>query len=224
MSTILFLHGAIGTSKQLSKISSRFENSLSFDFPGHGNTKQPNEFSIELFAQAVIEFLDKNELKKVVVFGYSMGGYVGLYLAKHFPNRIEKIICHGTKLIWDEENALKETKLLDPQKIEEKVPQFASHLETIHGENWAQVLLKTAAMLQKMGTNPPLHLQDFQLITCPVLISLGDKDTTANLEESVKCYTLLQKGSFSVLPNTSHPLEKTDCNRLVEIASDFFED
>jgi hypothetical protein len=30
--------------------------------------------------------------------------------------------------------------------------------------------------------------------------------------------------NFSVLPNTPHPLEKTDYNRLVEIAATFFED
>jgi pimeloyl-ACP methyl ester carboxylesterase len=64
MSTLLFLHGAIGSSNQLSKIFNRFENSLTFNFPGHGKTKLPAEFSIELFSQAVIDFLDKKELKK----------------------------------------------------------------------------------------------------------------------------------------------------------------
>ena len=224
MSTILFLHGAIGSSNQLSKIYSRFENSITFNFPGHGNTKLPTEFSIELFSKAVIDFLDKNELKKVSIFGYSMGGYVGLYLAKNFPNRIEKVFCHGTKLLWDEESAWKETKLLDPKLIEEKVPQFASHLETIHGENWPLVLMKTASMLQEMGKNPLLDAKDFQTIHCPVLISLGDQDKTANLKDSVACLPFFQKVNFSVLPNTPHPLEKTDCNRLVEIAATFFED
>jgi hypothetical protein len=73
--------------------------------------------------------------------------------------------------------------LLNPKLIEEKVPQFASHLETIHGENWPEVLMKTASMLQEMGKNPPLDDKDFQTITCPVLISLGDQDKTANLKE-----------------------------------------
>ena len=66
--------------------------------------------------------------------------------------------------------------------------------------------------------------KDFQQINCPVLISLGDKDATANLEDSARCFGLMQQASFSVLPNTPHPLEKTDCNRLVEIAATFFED
>lgn len=224
MSKILFLHGAIGSSSQLSKVYSRFENALTFDFPGHGKQKLPTEFSIELFSKAVIDFIDKNEIKKVSIFGYSMGGYVGLYLAKNFPNRIEKVFCHGTKLIWNEESALKETRLLDPKLIEEKVPQFATHLETIHGEHWPLVLIKTASMLQEMGKNPPLNERDFQAITCPVLISLGDQDKTANLKDSVDCLPYFQKVNFSVLPNTPHPLEKTDCNRLVEIAANFFED
>ena len=224
MSTILFLHGAIGSSNQLSKIYNRFENSITFNFPGHGNTKIPTEFSIELFSKAVIDLLDKNQLKKVSIFGYSMGGYVGLYLAVNYSNRIEKVFCHGTKLLWNEESAWREMKLLDPKLIEEKVPQFASHLETIHGDNWPLVLTKTTSMLQEMGKNPPLDVKDFQTITCPILISLGDQDKTANLEDSVVCLSFFQKVSFSVLPNTPHPLEKTDCNRLVEIAATFFED
>ena len=187
MSTILFLHGAIGSSNQLSKIYNRFENSITFNFPGHGNTKIPTEFSIELFSKAVIDLLDKNQLKKVSIFGYSMGGYVGLYLAVNFPNRIEKVFCHGTKLLWNEESAWREMKLLDPKLIEEKVPQFASHLDTIHGDNWPLVLTKTTSMLQEMGKNPPLDVKDFQTITCPILISLGDQDKTANLEDSVVC-------------------------------------
>ncbi len=224
MSTILFLHGAIGSSNQLSKIYNRFENSITFNFPGHGNTKIPTEFSIELFSKAVIDLLDKNELKKVSIFGYSMGGYVGLYLAVNYSNRIEKVFCHGTKLLWNEESAWREMKLLDPKLIEEKAPQFASHLDTIHGDNWPLVLTKTTSMLQEMGKNPPLDVKDFQTITCPILISLGDQDKTANLEDSVVCLSFFQKVSFSVLPNTPHPLEKTDCNRLVEIAATFFED
>jgi pimeloyl-ACP methyl ester carboxylesterase len=224
MSTILFLHGAIGSSNQLSKIYNRFENSITFNFPGHGNTKIPTEFSIELFSKAVIDLLDKNQLKKVSIFGYSMGGYVGLYLAVNYSNRIEKVFCHGTKLLWNEESAWREMKLLDPKLIEEKAPQFASHLETIHGDNWPLVLTKTTSMLQEMGKNPPLDVKDFQTITCPILISLGDQDKTANLEDSVVCLSFFQKVSFSVLPNTPHPLEKTDCNRLVEIAATFFED
>lgn len=187
MSTILFLHGAIGSSNQLSKIYNRFENSITFNFPGHGNTKIPTEFSIELFSKAVIDLLDKNELKKVSIFGYSMGGYVGLYLAVNYSNRIEKVFCHGTKLLWNEESAWREMKLLDPKLIEEKAPQFASHLDTIHGDNWPLVLTKTTSMLQEMGKNPPLDVKDFQTITCPILISLGDQDKTANLEDSVVC-------------------------------------
>jgi len=223
MSTLLFLHGAIGTSKQLTKIASSFESSLTFDFPGHGKTDLPAAFSIPFFASAVIDFLDKNEIKKVSIFGYSMGGYVGLYLAKNFPQRIEKVFCHGTKLLWSLESAQKETKLLNPQVIQEKVPQFAIHLETLHGKKWQHVLLKTASMLNEMGSNPPLNEQDFQQISCPIMISLGDRDTTANLEDSAKCYCFFPKASFSVLPNTPHPLEKTDIKRLTEIAHDFFE-
>ncbi|CAF3356859.1 unnamed protein product, partial [Rotaria sp. Silwood2] len=40
----------------------------------------PDKFSIELFADDVVTYLEKNNLENIDVFGYSMGGYVAFSL------------------------------------------------------------------------------------------------------------------------------------------------
>src|SRR5882724_555238 len=102
MNRLLLLHGAIGCSSQLIPFQKEFEKSnrqvLVFDFPGHGGKKfSEGDFSIKCFAESVLEFLDEKKISQTDIFGYSMGGYVALYLARHFSNRIGKVMKLGTK-------------------------------------------------------------------------------------------------------------------------------
>ena len=128
MQQILLLHGAIGAADQFSLLQEELADSFtvhSLNFRGHGSSPfVAASFSIELFASEVIGFLDKQEIKSINIVGYSMGGYIAMYLATHHPERINKIITLATKFRWDETIALHETKMLNAGKIEEKLPDF----------------------------------------------------------------------------------------------------
>jgi pimeloyl-ACP methyl ester carboxylesterase len=81
-----------------------------------------------------------------------MGGYVAIYLARYYPESVNKIITLATKFIWNETIAAKEIKMLNADKIEEELPDFAVALHKRHApDNWKTVLEKTAAMLIEMG-------------------------------------------------------------------------
>src|SRR5215471_9983118 len=111
METIILLHGAIGAKDQLQPLANELKNDLhvhAINFSGHGGNPFPSEaFSIELFAQDVLNYIGQQEVESPVVFGYSMGGYVGMYLAKHFPGKISGLITLATKFYWDEAIASK---------------------------------------------------------------------------------------------------------------------
>ncbi|HSI90803.1 MAG TPA: alpha/beta fold hydrolase, partial [Adhaeribacter sp.] len=191
---------------------------------GHGSealTDKP--FRIEEFAEQVLAFLHERNLEKVSVFGYSMGGYLALYLACRHPEKINRIFTLATKFDWTEECAAKEVKMLDPDKIEAKVPAFASELSDRHGAPyWKNVLHKTAAMMQELGRKPILSPADLSRIEVPVLISVGDRDVMVSLEETANAYKQLQNAALLVLPQTAHPLEKVEVGRLVFECRRFF--
>ena len=44
-----------------------------------------------------IELLQQNNMEQANIFGYSMGGYVGMYLAKHHPGKNNRLITLATK-------------------------------------------------------------------------------------------------------------------------------
>jgi len=226
MQKLLLLHGALGSAQSLQSVAALLQNDFelhTLTFEGHGGSAIPkSDFTMAFFADEVIAYLEKNNIDKTSVFGYSMGGYVGLYLAKHFPEKVEKLFTLATKLNWTVEGSVKETSMLNPTVIKEKVPKYAASLEQLHGSNWENLMQKTAAMMVNLGKNPPLAVTDFQQITTPVLLSVGDKDVMVSIEETVNAYRNLLSGQLLVMPNTIHPIEKVNAPELAHQIKRFF--
>lgn len=222
---ILLLHGALGSAASLNPLKEVLQKDFdvfTYTFQGHGGTEIPSEdFTISNFANEVLVFLEENSLDKIIIFGYSMGGYVGLYLAKYFPEKVEKLYTLATKLDWTIEGSIKEAAMLNPIKIKEKVPKYALALEQLHGSNWEILMEKTALMMLNLGKNPAINESDFEKIAVPVLITVGDKDTMVSIEESVFAFRKIPNCMFCVMPNTIHPIEKVDVNQAVHQIKNF---
>ncbi len=226
MQHILLLHGAIGAADQLVVLENKIADAFTvhcLNFSGHGDSPVADEeFSISLFASEVITYLDEKGIGSINIFGYSMGGYVAMYLAKHHPERVKKIITLATKFTWNESIAEQEIKMLNAAKIEEKLPDFVAALQKRHApNNWKTVLEKTATMLTAMGKNNPLNTIDFPSIQHPVLLMLGDRDKMVKLDETVEVYKLLPQAQLAVLPNTGHPIEMISAERLASEIKSF---
>ena len=225
MQDLLILHGAIGSKAQFLPLTKALKgkfNIHTLNFNGHGG-EPTGTFSIEQFAKEVLDYLDANGLAKISVFGYSMGGYVALYLEKMHPQRISGIFTLATKFLWTPEIAQREIKMLNAEKIAEKIPAFASELEKRHQPNdWKNVLQQTAAMMVSLGDSNPLELEDFKNIAIPVRLAIGDKDMMVTLEETIEIYRNLPNATFAVFPGTPHPIEKVNVQRLANEIELFF--
>jgi pimeloyl-ACP methyl ester carboxylesterase len=227
MKQILLLHGAIGSKNQFDALAKSLENQYeihSLNFSGHGGAAIKEAFSIEQFAAEILAFLDQNQIDQIDIFGYSMGGYVALYLAKTHPERIGRIFTLATKFEWTPEIARRETKMLNADKIAEKIPTFALELEKRHLPNdWKLVLKQTAQMMIGLGNHNPLSPDVFKTIENRTRIAIGDKDMMVTLEETIAVYRNLPNATFSVLANTQHPIEKVNVERLAYEIESFFD-
>lgn len=222
---LILLHGAIGAASQLEKLADQLKenfNIYTFDFEGHGkNVNSVRDFRIEYFAENLEDFIQQNQLQHTSIFGYSMGGYVALYLASQKPLLINKIITLATKFDWNPTSSIKESALLNPEKIEIKLPQFASSLEQRHLLNWKTILNKTAEMMLHLGNQPLLTSTVFSKINCPVKITVGDTDTMVSINESTNASTQIKNAELQIIQGFQHPIEKIDCEILAGITSDF---
>lgn len=216
---LLILHGAAGSKQRFDAIAASLKSNFDvfrMNFSGHGGETMPDDpFSIELFSKDVIQFLNSNEIRQINIFGYSMGGFVGLYLASHFPERVARVFTLGTKFNWNKETVKQQIRLLDPETIEEKLPEYAEELKLIHNPNdWREVIEKTVEMLNDMGKKNPLSDNDLTSLEIPVLIGMGDRDNLVIIEESVFSFRLLKKGQLLVIPDTPHPIHNVNVEVL----------
>jgi pimeloyl-ACP methyl ester carboxylesterase len=219
MQHLLLLHGAAGAKEQLAPLANVLNKEFTVhlvNFSGHGGRPMPvSRFSMELFAEDVFNYMQENNIGCADFFGYSMGGYVAMYLAKHHPEKINRIITLATKFYWDEATAAKEIKMLDAATIQQKVPAFAEQLRSRHLPNsWSDVLEKTIAMLTSLGKKNTLNSSDYLHINSRCLIVLGDRDKMVTLGETVAVYKQVPNAQLCVLPNTPHPIEQVNADLL----------
>jgi pimeloyl-ACP methyl ester carboxylesterase len=222
---LLLLHGALGSEvqlKPLQELLSKDFNVHTLNFEGHGGRTSDHEFDMERFADNVAEKLQTLEIANTHIFGYSMGGYVALTLAKKYPAMVESIVTLGTKFNWNLESAQQEVRMLNPEKIEEKVPAFAKRLHELHQPNdWKVVMQKTAAMMLTLANGKKLIDGDLQQIQHKVLIGIGSLDNMVTAEESENAATQLSNGNLKIIENVKHPIEKVDVNVLGTVIRDF---
>lgn len=219
MQHLLLLHGAVGAKQQLEPLANTLNDTFTvhlLNFSGHGGHSMPDsDFSIALFGQDVLSYMQENNIEQADFFGYSMGGYVAMFIAKHHAEKVNRIVTLATKFYWDEAVAAKEIKMLDATAIQQKVPAFAEQLRNRHlPNNWVDVLEKTIVLLRSLGSGDVLKTDDYPAINTACLILLGDRDKMVTLDETVAVYKQLPNAQLCVLPNTPHPLEQVNVELL----------
>lgn len=216
---MILLHGALGAAGQLAALSSHFPSGTAhtFDFVGHGALAPPDEpLTIPRLAAQLEAFVEAKGLHGSPCFGYSMGGYVALFVASTRPGLLGPVTTLATKFDWTPESAAKETIQLDPDTIRRKVPKFAALLEARHGSNgWEPLCVSTAALMRGLGAHSLLDDGALGRITSPVKLMVGDRDPVVSIEETIAVYRALANGQLAVLPGVGHPLERVPTALLV---------
>lgn len=224
---LILLHGALGSSKSFDALVPHLNSQFNLivpDFNWHGSkTETGSIFHMQDLVNDLEDILKKEGIDSAAVFGYSMGGYVALTLALKKPEYFDRIMTLGTKLDWKPEQAEKESKMLNPEKIQEKVPQFAQHLKNMHGDNWADLCKQTAEMMLDLGQHPILTTDNISTIDLPIRLGLADQDHMVSMDETVAFYKALTHGQLQVFPNCPHPIEKVKPFQLSNAIIDFVE-
>lgn len=209
----ILLHGALGNGAQMQPLSQLIDAQAPCpDFYGHGaRSEDERPFSVEGFASD----LAWPPAEKVHLIGYSMGGYVALYIAATWPEKVSSVVALATKFAWTPEGALKEAAMLDPAKVKEKVPGFAFLLESRHGAMWPQVMERTSAFMLGLGERPLLTDRTLAAIQCPVLLLRGELDAMVSEDETLQAARHIVRVSYLELPGQPHQLEKMDLGSVV---------
>jgi pimeloyl-ACP methyl ester carboxylesterase len=96
--TLLLIHGAGGSHLTLPAALRRLPQTAVYalDLAGHGRSHPPGRQSITAYAQDVVDFIAALRLKKVVIFGHSMGGAIAQQIGLAPPPAVVGLILVGT--------------------------------------------------------------------------------------------------------------------------------
>lgn len=136
---IVLLHGFLESkttwADYVDALSKKFKV-VAIDLPGHGNSASYGYVhTMELMAETVKALLDYLRLKKYVLVGHSMGGYVALAFAENYPDYIKGLVLfHSTAAAdtdekkYDRDKAIRLVKRTPHKYIAEAVKRlFAAH-------------------------------------------------------------------------------------------------
>lgn len=97
--TVLLLHGWGCDSTIFSFIQTGLSDKASLlvpDFPGHGKSGEPPAaWGVGEYAQQIVALMDELGIPQADIIAHSFGGRVGVYMAAHYPNRVNKLVITG---------------------------------------------------------------------------------------------------------------------------------
>lgn len=207
---IVLLHGANGSSLAIAPLAEALrEQWPTIALPnllGHGGRPVPPALSVEAMAADLARLLDDNGIAQAILVGYSFGGYLALYCAKHFPERVAAVCTLATRHVMDEATIDRWVDLTTASRLVARAPNRRFELVREHApQDWRLVLERNREMFEAMRGKLPLTPGDLQAIRQPVLVVSGSEDQlvsaqdTADLGRAVRATTLL-------FPGRAHPI------------------
>lgn len=95
---LVLIHGSGGNRLHWPPQLRRLPNYRVFglDLPGHGESPGEGETTIEGYVRRIVEWLEEQEIERVVLVGHSMGGAIAMTTALEEPDRVAGLVLVGT--------------------------------------------------------------------------------------------------------------------------------
>ena len=217
---LLFLHGWRSSkevwgevvNKLISEQANKQVSIYAIDLPGFGasplsNFKQRGRgLSVSDYAEVVKGFIEKLELKNIIIVGHSFGGRVGIKLASLYPDIVYKLVLVDSAGFAMNEN--KKSVLGFVAKIVRPIfkPAFMQGLrkkiyQTIGAEDY---LATPELRLTFVNITSEDLAEDIKNIVCPTLIVWGENDEATPVSFGERMKLEIKNSELKILPNAGH--------------------
>ena len=160
------------------------------DCRGRGNSTYQKgvELTFDLQVQDFNLFLDKLNIPKTNILGWSDGGIIGLLLAIKHPEKVDKLVTSGANIFPEGVIYLDDMK----KTVAELISKNQDHKNDLDID------------LNNLDINyPNLNFTDLNVIKSKTLIIAGDHDIIKG-EHTLKIFESIPDAQLAILPNSSH--------------------
>ncbi|MFN6462008.1 MAG: alpha/beta fold hydrolase [Nostoc sp. DedVER02] len=232
---ILGLHGHPGTGRSLSvftnHLSKRYQT-IAPDLRGYGKSRWNGNFDMNDHLTDLEALLDRLNIEKCLVLGWSLGGILAMELALRLPERITGLILVATAakprgshppITWQDNLYTGVAGLLNYIK-----PSWQWNIETFGKRSLFRYLVQQhtsttykyiakEAVTAYLQTSPAAtralysaiqsgynRLSDLPQIQCPSLVLAGEQDRHITSDSSLETARHLQNSQWQCYSNTAH--------------------
>jgi 3-oxoadipate enol-lactonase len=221
---IIFIHGFPFNKsmwdKQFKALKENYRV-IAYDVRGHGNSDAgKGDFSIELFANDLLSFMDALKIDKAMLCGLSMGGYIALNAVEKYPDRFDALILSDTTCVADtpevKEKRMKAIEsikkagvekyaeesiknLFAPESLSTKKEEIAAVREMIVNTSKQSLYKTLKAFYERKETCS--KLKD---INIPVLIMVGKEDKITPPEAAQMMHEKIEDSILYIIENAGH--------------------
>lgn len=194
---------------------------IQYDLRGHGQTASDDgQYPLEFFVDDLIMLLDYLKVKKAVLCGLSMGGYIALRAAERNPERLLGLILADTQAKADSNEAkLKRAASIKAIKTTGVKPFAESFIKTAFAPQSLSPKSEEVITIQKIiESNSPSGIcgallalvsrtdttSSLQAIQVPTLILVGEHDMLTPVSASEEMHQRISGSEMSVIKNAAH--------------------
>jgi pimeloyl-ACP methyl ester carboxylesterase len=221
---LIFIHG-FPFDKSMWKpqveFAATFTRVIAYDIRGFGKSQNGSrEFSINLFADDLIQLMDLLEIPKAIICGLSMGGYIALNAVDRYKERFAAMILADTQCVADtaegKEKRYRTIELIESKGLGVFAESFVKNIfcdETLQHkkeivERIQQVILNTApstvtATLKALASRWET-CSTLSEISVPVLIVCGTEDKVTPYAQSEKLRSSIKNSTIKPVQNAGH--------------------
>lgn len=221
---LILLHGFCESKEMWTEFENELSNDFnvySLDLPGFGDFHfDISGLEISEISEIVNNEINKLSLANYVLVGHSLGGYVALELAKHFPNKVKGLgLFHSTAFADSSERKEKRNdvvKFIKKHGSEKFVRSFMPQLfipeKRVDCKNEIKKLIekgstidsKTLVEITKAMQSRKDNSEFLKTTEIPILFIVGKLDQSVSLDDSIKQIHLPKNSTAHILDNCGH--------------------
>ncbi len=202
---VILLHGFLENSTMwnyLAPVLAKKNRVICIDLLGHGQTDCLGYIhSMEDMADAVHQVISELKIRKAIIVGHSMGGYVALAFAELYPEMMKGLVLlNSTSRADSDERIANRTRAIKAVK-QNYTAAIRMSISNLFSEENREKLIAQIEWVREEALQNPLQgiiaaqegmklRKDREVIlhfsTYPILLILGKKDPVLNYEENVE--------------------------------------
>jgi len=200
---LILLHGGMGNIEQFGNQIGAFAREfgvIALDSRGQGrSTRSSQALSYGLMASDVVGVMDFLNISKASVLGWSDGGIVGLDIAIHYPERLDKLVVFGANY--------NRTGLRRDGGKHRIFSQYFGIAERDYKrlsktpDQYQEAFLALEKMWE---TQPNYSAQQLASIKAPTLVLDGEYDEIIKRSHTEEMATLIPNAKLKFIPEASH--------------------